>query len=78
VQQKLPDDVQVIRLQIKDHLEAFVLTLRYGELPLVNGARMDLDGYNTFDSPYLNSPWDSGIVKLWFGPYRLTMDVSSP
>jgi hypothetical protein len=58
--------------------EGFVLTLRCGELPLINGTAINLDGYNTFDSPYLNSPWDSGIVKLRFGPYRLTIDMSSP
>ena len=58
--------------------EIFLLTLRYGELPLLNGTKIDLDGYNTFDSPYLNSRWDSGIVKMQFGPYRLTIDVSSP
>ena len=56
--------------------EAFVLTLRYGELPLVNGTPINLDGYHTFDSPYLNSPWDSGIVKLRFGPNRLTINVA--
>jgi hypothetical protein len=58
--------------------ETFALTLRYGELPLLNGTPIDLDGYNTFDSPYLNSAWDSGIVTLRFGPYQMTIDVTSP
>jgi hypothetical protein len=56
--------------------EVFELTLRYGELPLVNGTPINLDSYNTFASPYLNSPWDSGIVKLRFGPNRLTINVT--
>jgi hypothetical protein len=58
--------------------EAFALTLRYGKLPLLNGTAIDLDGYNTFDSPYLSSPWDSGIVTLRFGPHSLTIDASNP
>jgi hypothetical protein len=56
--------------------EVFVLTLRYRELPLVNGTPINLGSYNTFDSPYLNSPWDSGIVRLQFGPNRLTINVA--
>jgi len=58
--------------------EAFTLTLRYGEIPLVNGIPMDLDSYDTFDSPYLNSPWDSGVVKLRFGTDRLMINVARP
>ena len=56
--------------------EAFVLTLCYGKIPLVNGTPMDLDSYDTFGSPYLNSPWDSGIVKLMFGTDRLIINVA--
>jgi hypothetical protein len=58
--------------------ETFVLTLRYGELPLLNGNAIDLDGYDMLDSPYLNSLWDSSVVKLRFGSYRLTIDVANP
>lgn len=56
--------------------EAFVMTLRYGELPLVNGMPIDLNSYGTFDSPYLNSPWDSGVVRLRFGTDRLMINVA--
>jgi hypothetical protein len=58
--------------------EGFTMTLRYGELPLVNGTPINLDSYRTFDSPYLNSSWDSGIVKLQFGLDRLTINVARP
>ena len=40
--------------------EPFVLTLRYGELPLVDSRPIDLAGYGMFESPYLDSAWDSG------------------
>lgn len=57
--------------------ESFVLTLRYGGLPLVDGRPIDLDGYSTFDSPCLNSAWDSGIVRLQVGSDRLTINVAN-
>ncbi len=58
--------------------EPFTLTLRYGKTPLVNGEPMDLESYGTFESPYLSSAWDSGIVKLRFGDERLTINVTRP
>ncbi len=56
--------------------EAFELTMRYGEIPLINDTPMDPGSYNTFDSPYLNSPWDSGVIKLRFGVDRMMINVS--
>lgn len=56
--------------------EAFAMTLRYGQLPLVDGQPVDLEAYPTFESPYLNSAWDSGIVKLRFPGHRLTVNVA--
>jgi hypothetical protein len=58
--------------------QSFTLTLRYGELPLLDGQPLDLESYDTFDSPYLRSAWDSGIVSLRFRQYKLTVDVSNP
>jgi hypothetical protein len=56
--------------------QPFTLTLRYGKLPLLDGKPIELENYGTFDSPYLNSGWDSGIVKLCFGSHQLTIDVT--
>jgi hypothetical protein len=58
--------------------EPFSLSLRHGELPLVDGKQIDVESYDTFDSPYLSSPWDSGVVKLRFGSDRLTINVGNP
>lgn len=56
--------------------ESFVLTLRYGELPLLDGSTIDLDSYGTLESPYLNSPWDSGVLTLRFATERLVINVT--
>ncbi len=56
----------------------FTLRLRYGELPEVNGQPLDLEYYPTFDSPYLKSAWDSGLVTLKYAGHRLTIDVGRP
>ncbi|HPD29812.1 MAG TPA: DUF1080 domain-containing protein [Phycisphaerae bacterium] len=56
--------------------ERFTLTLRYGQLPLLDGQPLDLEGYGTFESPYLNSAWDSGIVNLRYGSERLMVNVT--
>jgi hypothetical protein len=58
--------------------ESFVVKLRDGELPLVNGEPLVLESYDTFDSKHLLSTWDSGIVRLSFGGERLTINVSRP
>ena len=58
--------------------QPFTLTLRYGKLPLLDGKLLDLESYGTFVSPYLNSAWDSGVVKLRFGPHQLIIDVTCP
>jgi hypothetical protein len=58
--------------------ERFVATLRYGELPLIDGSPVQLEGYGTFESPYLLSDWDSGVVALRFGPERMTVNVARP
>lgn len=58
--------------------EGFVLTLRYGQPPLLDNRPMDLDGYGTLESPYLNSAWDSGALTLRFGCERLTINVRKP
>jgi len=58
--------------------ERFVVTLRRGELPLIDGNPVDLEGYGTFESPYLVSAWDSGIVSLRFGPECMTVNVARP
>ncbi len=58
--------------------ERFMLTLRYGQPPLLDGRPMDLDSYGTFESPYLNWSWDSGIVNLRYGSERLMVNVTRP
>jgi len=58
--------------------ERFTLTLRYGQTPLLDGQPLDLDSYGTFESPYLNSAWDSGIVNLRYGSERLMVNVTRP
>lgn len=58
--------------------ERFTLTLRYAQLPLLDGRPLDLDDYGTFESPYLNSAWDSGIVNLRYGGERLMVNVTRP
>jgi hypothetical protein len=57
--------------------QAYLATQEFDEV-------MERDGWillragGTFDFPYLNSPWDSGVVKLRFGSERLTIDVTDP
>jgi hypothetical protein len=58
--------------------EPFEVTLRPGDLPLLDGSPVDLAGYGTFESPFLESAWDSGVVKLRAGPERLTVNVARP
>lgn len=56
--------------------EPFTLTLRCGQLPLLDGRPLDPEGYGTFESPYLHSAWDSGIVDLRYGSERLMVNVT--
>jgi len=58
--------------------ERFVVSLRYGKLPLVNGKPLDLESYPTFASPYLNSAWDSGRVVFEYAHQRMTIDLTRP
>lgn len=58
--------------------EPFVVTLRCGELPILDGSPVPLEDYGTFESPHLRSTWDSGIVTLRCGPERMTVNVTRP
>ncbi len=58
--------------------ERFTLTLRYGQLPLLDGQPLDPEGYGTFESPHLHSAWDSGIINLRYGGERLMVNVTRP
>jgi hypothetical protein len=47
-------------------------------LPKVNGQVVDWKGYALFDSPYVVSGWDSGLVEVSFNQRRLTLDFRDP
>lgn len=46
--------------------------------PKVNGQPVDLASYKTFDSPYIQSEWDSGYIKVSKGKRYLILDFTSP
>ncbi len=56
--------------------EAFTVELRPGDLPMVDGKAVDLEGYPTLGSPHLKSAWNSGIVSVAFEGKELTLDFN--
>jgi len=48
------------------------------KLPKVNGQVVDWKGYALFDSPYVQSEWDSGLVEIRFNDRQLTLDFRDP
>ena len=48
------------------------------KLPKVNGRVVDWKGYALFDSPYVASGWDSGLVEVRFNDRRLILDFRNP
>ncbi len=48
------------------------------KLPKVNGQPVDWMDYALFDSPYVESEWDSGLVEVSFNERRLTLDFRDP
>lgn len=56
--------------------EPFVIEMTPGQLPIVNGTTVDLAGYPTIGSPYLDSEWDSGVAKISFAGRRLILDFN--
>ena len=39
----------------------------------LDGRALDLD-YRTWDSPYMQSDWDSGVIELKSGNRRMVLD----
>lgn len=46
--------------------------------PKINGESVDLESYKLFDSPYIQSDWDSGYIKVQKGNRYLILDFTDP
>lgn len=53
----------------------FTVTLRPGQVPLVDGAPVDLEAYPTLDSTHVRSAWDSGVIEVQYDSLRYSADV---
>lgn len=47
-------------------------------LPRINGVDVDWEGYALFDSPYVQSAWNSGLITVTYGARTLTLDFRDP
>ncbi len=54
----------------------FTFYLRSDRLPEINGRPIDLQPRRTYDSPFLQEDWDSGIVTIAKGDRTLTLKVT--
>jgi len=46
--------------------------------PTVNGQPVDLKSYKTFDSPYIQSDWNSGYIRVQKGDRFIVLDFRDP
>lgn len=53
----------------------FRFPLKSDRLPEVDGKPIELRPEKTFDSPFLNEEWASGLVTISKGPRQLTLDL---
>lgn len=79
--QTFQDDILANAIQFDPNAMSLVYhSKRYGELRMntkrlreLNGKPIDLD-YPTYGSPYMHSPWDSGIIEITKNKQRLLLD----
>ncbi|MFT5130809.1 MAG: hypothetical protein ACI8W8_004440 [Rhodothermales bacterium] len=50
----------------------------YSRVPTINGQLVDYSPVKAFESPFLNSEWDSGIVTIRKGKRQITLDFNAP
>ena len=50
----------------------------YGQVPLVNGARLDYAKWKLFESPYLNAEKGSRKVTISWGRMHRVLDFNGP
>jgi hypothetical protein len=55
--------------------KAGLIKMNSNKLRQVNGVNIDLD-YQTYDSPYMQSQWDSGIITLKHGDDEVILDFN--
>ena len=56
--------------------DRLVFDLSQGSRPLVNGKPVDLAPENVFDSPHVQSVWNSGVVTVRQGARELVLDFN--
>ncbi|MCC6681488.1 MAG: hypothetical protein IT445_11360 [Phycisphaeraceae bacterium] len=57
--------------------DEFTFFADYSQNPQINGSNIDYAPANVFDSPFVQSPWDSGIVRISKDNRSLMLDFNS-
>lgn len=58
--------------------DAFTFFADYSEVPQINGIPVDYAPAKVYDSPFLKSDWNSGVVHIQKGTRSLTLDFNGP
>jgi len=53
--------------------ESVTVRFQPGRPPRLEGGPLDFDTYPLFESPYLNSAWDSGVVEMSVGEHHMRL-----
>ena len=56
--------------------DSFVFYSDYGSLPEIDGTSIDLTPDKVYDSPHVQSDWDSGVVTVSYGESKRELNFT--